>query len=43
MRRALLLAAGLVPVGVREGQPTKRVHVYGRKWSLLPASYKAVW
>ena len=23
--------------------PTTRVHVYGRKWSLLPAGYEAVW
>ncbi len=25
------------------GKPTRRVHVYGRKWNLLPASCEGVW
>lgn len=25
------------------GQPTKRVHVYGRTWNLAPLGYTAVW
>jgi sodium/bile acid cotransporter 7 len=25
------------------GEPTKRVHVYGRRWNLLPTDYTAVW
>ena len=25
------------------GEPTKRVHVYGRRWNLLPPEYEAVW
>jgi rhodanese-related sulfurtransferase len=25
------------------GEPTKRVHVYGRRWNLLPTDYIAVW
>ncbi|MBT6154899.1 MAG: rhodanese-like domain-containing protein [Planctomycetaceae bacterium] len=25
------------------GDPTKRVHVYGRRWNLLPTDYDAVW
>jgi sodium/bile acid cotransporter 7 len=28
---------------VKGGQPTRKVHVYGRKWNLLPAGYSAVW
>jgi hypothetical protein len=23
--------------------PTRRVHVYGPRWNLLPAGYEAVW
>lgn len=26
-----------------EGNPTKRVHVYGEEWNLLPEDYEAVW
>ena len=26
-----------------DGQPTKRVHIYGAKWNLLPEGYEAVW
>lgn len=26
-----------------QGEPTKRVHVYGRTWDLAPAAYTAVW
>lgn len=26
-----------------EQKPTKRVHVYGRKWNILPNDYEAVW
>lgn len=33
--------AGQLFVG-QEG-PTKRVHVYGAKWNLLPSDYEAVW
>ena len=28
---------------VNESGPTRRVHVWGRKWDLLPAGYEAVW
>jgi sodium/bile acid cotransporter 7 len=28
---------------VEDGAPTKRVHVYGRKWNLLADGYEAVW
>ena len=28
---------------VKDGAPTKRVHVYGRKWNLLADGYEAVW
>jgi rhodanese-related sulfurtransferase len=27
----------------RGGEPTKRVHVYGRSWNLLPEGYEPVW
>lgn len=27
----------------KSGQPTKRVHVYGREWDLLPEGYEAVY
>ena len=26
-----------------EGEPIRRVHVYGEEWNLLPAGYEAVW
>jgi rhodanese-related sulfurtransferase len=26
-----------------EGRPTRRVHVYGEKWNLLPEGYEAEW
>lgn len=26
-----------------EGKTTKKVHVYGKKWNILPAEYKPVW
>ncbi|WP_077028664.1 rhodanese-like domain-containing protein [Fuerstiella marisgermanici] len=28
---------------VANDKPTHRVHVYGRKWNLLPSSYEGVW
>ena len=28
---------------VKDGAPTRRVHVYGRKWSLVAEGYEAVW
>lgn len=28
---------------VRNGEPTRRVHVYGRKWNLVADGYEAVW
>lgn len=28
---------------VHEGQPTKRVHVYGPQWNLLPDGYEGTW
>lgn len=28
---------------VSEGEETRRVHVYGRKWNLAPEGYEAVW
>ena len=31
------------PVETPEGEETKRVHVYGQKWDLLPEGYEAVW
>lgn len=31
------------PVVDAEGNVTKRVHVYGKKWDLLPEGYEAVW
>lgn len=31
------------PVVDSEGDETKRVHVYGERWNLLPAGYEAVW
>lgn len=31
------------PVVDAEGRETKRVHVYGKKWDLLPEGYEAVW
>lgn len=26
-----------------DGTPTTRVHVYGRRWNLLPPEYEAIW
>lgn len=26
-----------------DGNPTRRVHVYGKKWNLLPEKYEPVW
>jgi len=26
-----------------DGKPTRRVHVYGKKWNLLPEGYEPVW
>jgi len=26
-----------------DGNPTRRVHVYGKKWNLLPEGYEPVW
>ena len=47
---ALNLAAGILgwlhaggPLVDGTGQPTKRVHVYGRTWNLAPLAYTAVW
>ncbi len=31
------------PVVDAEGNETKRVHVYGERWNLLPDGYEAVW
>jgi len=31
------------PVVDPAGRPTRRVHVYGRRWSLAPEAYEAVW
>ncbi len=31
------------PVVDPEGNETKRVHVYGKRWDLLPEGYEAVW
>lgn len=31
------------PVVDPEGNETKRVHVYGKRWDLLPEEYEAVW
>ena len=31
------------PVVDPEGNETKRVHVYGERWNLLPEGYEAVW
>jgi sodium/bile acid cotransporter 7 len=28
---------------VADGEDTRRVHVYGRKWNLAPGGYEAVW
>jgi rhodanese-related sulfurtransferase len=28
---------------VKDGAPTRRVHVYGRKWNLVADGYEAVW
>jgi rhodanese-related sulfurtransferase len=28
---------------VSDGEETRRVHVYGRKWNLAPKGYEAVW
>ncbi len=28
---------------VSDGEETRRVHVYGRKWNLAPEGYEAVW
>ncbi|MCK5551872.1 MAG: rhodanese-like domain-containing protein, partial [Deltaproteobacteria bacterium] len=28
---------------VSDGEETRRVHVYGRKWNLAPKEYEAVW
>ena len=44
------LAAGILgwlhaggPLADAKGQPSKRVHVYGRSWDLAPLAYTAVW
>lgn len=31
------------PVVDPEGNETKRVHVYGKRWDLLPEGYEAIW
>jgi sodium/bile acid cotransporter 7 len=31
------------PVVDSEGNETRRVHVYGRKWDLIPEGYESVW
>jgi sodium/bile acid cotransporter 7 len=31
------------PVVDSRDQPTRRVHVYGRRWNLLPPGYEGVW
>ena len=47
---AVNLAGGILgwlhaggPILDAAGQPTKRVHVYGRTWDLAPLNYTAVW
>ena len=37
---AWLHAGGIVH---KDGKPVNRVHVYGRKWNLAPATMKSVW
>jgi len=37
---AWLHAGGIVH---QDGKPVNRVHVYGRKWDLVPADVKSVW
>lgn len=39
----LLWAHEGLPLEDAEGRPTSRVHVYGKKWNLLPAGYEGVW
>jgi hypothetical protein len=34
--------AGL-PLEDADGNPTKRVHVYGKKWNLVADGYEAEW
>lgn len=36
------LAAGGALVD-RQGKPAQRVHVYGRRWNAVPASFESVW
>ncbi len=35
--------AGGPVVDGRTGRPTHRVHVYGRKWNLLPPGWEGIW
>jgi rhodanese-related sulfurtransferase len=39
----LWVAEGGGVVDGSSGEPTRRVHVYGSRWNLLPESYEAVW
>ena len=39
----LWVAEGGTVVDGRSGEPTRRVHVYGTRWNLLPSGYEAVW
>jgi rhodanese-related sulfurtransferase len=39
----LAWAAAGQPFVDEQGQPTQRVHVYGKRWSYLPAEFQAVW
>jgi rhodanese-related sulfurtransferase len=32
-----------LPLEDSDGQPTKQVHIYGKKWDLLPEGYKGTW
>ncbi|MFP6582982.1 MAG: rhodanese-like domain-containing protein [Candidatus Hydrogenedentota bacterium] len=32
-----------LPLEDADGNPTKRVHVYGKKWNLVAEGYEAVW
>lgn len=39
----LLWAHERLPLEDSKGQPTKRIHVYGKKWNLLPEDYNGIW
>ena len=43
LRGSILSWAHDVGTLVRDGRPTRRLHVYGRTWNLAPEGYEAVW